>query len=218
MSKFKKKFPPQRELCSVGIYSIVGSAPYESGVRKNSMIAVVDYQAGNLYNVGHALRYLKEDFIFSGDPEVVEKADKVILPGVGSAQAAMDSLTEQGLVEVLQSLEVPFLGICLGLQLLFEISEEDQTPCLGIFPGRVKKFNKSRVKVPHIGWNQVRNQSGNLGAMTLFNNIPNIIQNSKTAYENMLQNQTSLFGDDNQKILDGPSILYHKNGKKFNSI
>ena len=57
------------------------------------MIAVVDYQAGNLYNVGHALRYLKEDFIFSGDPEVVGEADKVILPGVGSAQAAMDSLT-----------------------------------------------------------------------------------------------------------------------------
>lgn len=173
MSKFRRKFLPQRELCSVGIYSVVGSAPYESEVRKHSMIAVVDYQAGNLYNVGHALRYLKEDFIFSGDPEVVEKADKVILPGVGSAQAAMDSLTEQGLVEVLKSLEVPFLGICLGLQLLFEISEEDQTPCLGIFPGRVKKFNKSRVKVPHIGWNQVRKQSGNLGAMTLFNNIPN---------------------------------------------
>ncbi len=136
------------------------------------MIAVVDYQAGNLYNVGHALRYLKEDFIYSGDPEVVGEADKVILPGVGSAQAAMDSLTEQGLVEVLQSLEVPFLGICLGLQLLFEISEEDQTPCLGIFPGRVKKFNNSRVKVPHIGWNQVRKQNGNFSAMTLFSDIP----------------------------------------------
>ena len=136
------------------------------------MIVVIDYRAGNLYNVGHALRYLKADFVFSGDPEVVMQAEKVILPGVGSARAAMESLTEQGLVEVLQRLEVPFLGICLGLQLLFEISEEDQTPCLGMLSGTVQKFNSSRVKVPHIGWNQVRKRSGNSSAMTLFEGIP----------------------------------------------
>ena len=136
------------------------------------MIVVIDYQAGNLYNVGHALRYLKADFVFSGDPEVVRQAEKVILPGQGSAPAAMESLAEQGLVEVLQRLEVPFLGICLGLQLLFEISEEDQTPCLGILSGTVQRFNSSRVKVPHIGWNQVRQQSGDPSAVALFQGVP----------------------------------------------
>ncbi len=119
------------------------------------MIVVIDYKAGNLYNVGNALKYLKADFTVSGDPEVVSQADRVILPGVGSARAAMDSLAEQGLVEVLQGLRVPFLGICLGLQLLFEVSEEDNTPCLGLLPGTVRRFDSSQIKVPHIGWNQV---------------------------------------------------------------
>ncbi len=119
------------------------------------MIVVIDYKAGNLYNVGNALKYLKADFTVSGDPDVVSQAERVILPGVGSARAAMDSLAEQGLVEVLQGLRVPFLGICLGLQLLFEVSEEDNTPCLGLLPGTVRRFDNSQIKVPHIGWNQV---------------------------------------------------------------
>ena len=124
------------------------------------MIVVIDYKAGNLYNVGNALKYLKADFVFSGDPAVVSRADKVILPGVGSARAAMDSLAEQGLVQVVRRLRVPFLGICLGLQLLFEVSEEDNTQCLGLLPGAVRRFNSSQVKVPHIGWNQVRSVGG----------------------------------------------------------
>ena len=119
------------------------------------MIVVIDYKAGNLYNVGNALKFLKVDFTVSGDPDVVSQADRVILPGVGSARAAMESLAEQGLVEVLQGLRVPFLGICLGLQLLFEVSEEDNTPCLGLLPGTVRRFDSSQIKVPHIGWNQV---------------------------------------------------------------
>jgi len=119
------------------------------------VIVVIDYKAGNLYNVGNALKFLKVDFTVSGDPDVVSRADRVILPGVGSARAAMESLAEQGLVEVLQDLRVPFLGICLGLQLLFEVSEEDNTPCLGLLPGTVRRFDSSQIKVPHIGWNQV---------------------------------------------------------------
>ena len=119
------------------------------------MVVVVDYRAGNLYNVGHALKYLGVEFVFSDNAAVINSASQVILPGVGSAQAAMDSLSRKGLVEVLRKLRVPFLGICLGLQLLFETSEEEQTSCLGVFPGTVRKFDKNQVKVPHIGWNQI---------------------------------------------------------------
>lgn len=133
------------------------------------MLAVIDYKAGNLYNVANALKYLGADFVFSGNPEVLRRASKVILPGVGSARPAMESLAEQGLVETLKQMRVPFLGICLGLQLLFDASEEDDTPCLGVLPGTVRRFDDSRVKVPQIGWNQVRYRSD--GA-PLFQPIP----------------------------------------------
>ena len=119
------------------------------------MTVVIDYKAGNLYNVGNALKYLGVDFVFSGDPEVVATASRVILPGVGSARAAMDSLSEQGLVPVLRNLRVPFLGICLGLQVLYDMSEEENTSCLELLPGTVRCFDRSSVKVPHIGWNQL---------------------------------------------------------------
>lgn len=108
-----------------------------------------------MYNVGLALKHLKVEHIFTSDPEKIHSADKVILPGVGSARAAMDSLAEKGLCQVIRELKVPFLGICLGLQLLFETSEEDDVLCLGVIPGKVKLFNSRDVKVPHMGWNQV---------------------------------------------------------------
>ena len=139
------------------------------------MIVVVDYEAGNLYNVGNALTFLGVDFVFSGDPERVAQASKVILPGVGSARAAMDSLAEQGLVPVIRELQVPFLGICLGLQLLFDSSDEEDTPCLGVMEGRVRSFDDSRVKVPHIGWNQVwrgRSSPEQAAAAKLLDGIP----------------------------------------------
>ncbi|MFB3903888.1 MAG: imidazole glycerol phosphate synthase subunit HisH [Acidobacteriota bacterium] len=132
------------------------------------MIVVIDYKAGNLYNVGNALRYLGAEFVFSADPKVVEKASRVILPGVGSARPAMESLRELGLDPVLKQLSVPFLGICLGLQLLFERSDEEQTECLGILPGTVKRFDSTRLKVPHIGWNRVCHTSRSF----LFHGIP----------------------------------------------
>lgn len=137
------------------------------------MLVVIDYRAGNLYNVANALKYLGSEFVFSGDPKIVGRASKVILPGVGSARAAMDSLAEQGLVATLKGLRVPFLGICLGLQLLFEASQEDDTPCLGMLSGTVKKFDSSQVKVPQIGWNQVRYLSSKETHSPLFQGIPN---------------------------------------------
>ncbi|GAB4246252.1 MAG: imidazole glycerol phosphate synthase subunit HisH [Acidobacteriota bacterium] len=120
------------------------------------MLVVIDYDAGNLYNVGHALRHLGVAYRMSGDRRLIEEARAIILPGVGSARAAMNSLQRQGLVEVLRRVEVPFLGICLGMQLLFEFSDEDDVPCLGLLPGRVHRFDRDRVKVPHMGWNLVR--------------------------------------------------------------
>jgi len=133
------------------------------------MIVVIDYRAGNLYNVGHALKYLKVPFQFSGDPAVVASAEKVILPGVGSARPAMQSLEDQGLFNTIRNLKVPFLGICLGLQLLFEQSEEESTPCLNVLPGTIRKFDSHKVKVPHIGWNTL---DINPGSIPLLEGIP----------------------------------------------
>ena len=135
------------------------------------MIVVIDYKAGNLYNVGNAMRHLGVPYIFSGDSSTVAAASKIILPGVGSASAAMDSLRERGLLEVLKHSKVPFLGICLGLQLLFGSSQEEDTPCLDILPGRVQRFDSSREKVPHIGWNQVDFWSKQSGGTHLFDGI-----------------------------------------------
>jgi imidazole glycerol-phosphate synthase subunit HisH len=119
------------------------------------MVTVIDYRAGNLYNVGHALKFLGVPHRFSKDPEEVLRAEMVILPGVGAAAPAVESLREQGLADVLKDLTVPFLGICLGMQLLFEVSEEEETECLGILPGSVRRFSGFGLKVPHIGWNRV---------------------------------------------------------------
>ena len=135
------------------------------------MIVVIDYKAGNLYNVGNALHHLGVPYIFSGDPSKVAEASKIILPGVGSAAAAMDSLCERGLLEVLKNAQVPLLGICLGLQLLFGSSQEEDTSCLDILPGRVKRFDSSREKVPHIGWNQVELWSPSRTGTPLFDGI-----------------------------------------------
>lgn len=121
------------------------------------MLAVVDYEAGNLHSVGRALKFLGSDFQVTADPQLLKNASRVILPGVGSARAAMASLEERRLIGTLRSLSVPLLGICLGMQLLFEFSEEEDTPCLGVIPGRVRRFDSTKGKVPHMGWNQVEN-------------------------------------------------------------
>jgi imidazole glycerol-phosphate synthase subunit HisH len=135
------------------------------------MLVVIDYDAGNLYNVANALRHLGVGFAVSASPETVLAADRVILPGVGSAKAAMASLRRQGLDDVIRNLKVPFLGICLGMQLLFEGSEEDDTPCLGLLPGRVSRFAGDGLKVPQIGWNLVEWRSGSEGQAGFVNRL-----------------------------------------------
>lgn len=120
-------------------------------------IVIIDYGAGNVFSVRNALQSFGVDAIVSDDPDVIQGADKVIFPGVGAAGYAMNQLHDKGLVEIIQKLIQPVLCICLGMQLLMEFSEEDNTECLGIIPGRVKKISGlPGLRVPHMGWNRVK--------------------------------------------------------------
>lgn len=120
------------------------------------MIAIVDYGAGNIFSVKNALDYLGLPGELTCDPERITKADAIILPGVGAFPTAMDMLREKNLVEVLQreAKRKPFLGICLGMQLIFETGYEFQT-CkgLGLIPGTVEKIEAPGLTIPHMGWN-----------------------------------------------------------------
>ncbi|MBI4200491.1 MAG: imidazole glycerol phosphate synthase subunit HisH [Chloroflexi bacterium] len=120
-------------------------------------IVVVDYGAGNLRSVAKALERLGASPRVTSDPRALLRARGVVLPGVGSSGTAMAALEERRLVEPLRELMArgtPFFGVCLGMQLLFQTSEEDPRPCLGILPGRVRRL-PGGLKVPHMGWNQV---------------------------------------------------------------
>ena len=117
------------------------------------MIAIINYKAGNLASVSNALARLDADFLVTSKSEELDASEAVIFPGVGHAHSAMESLRENGLVDWLKHTSKPVLGICLGMQLLFESSEEGDTEGLGIIPGRLKKFDETSGKVPHMGWN-----------------------------------------------------------------
>jgi glutamine amidotransferase len=127
------------------------------------MIAIVDYKAGNLTSVARALTHLGHRCEITDRPEKVRAADRVILPGVGAAGATMENLRALGLDDCLRDdiakAGKPFLGICIGIQVLLERSEEDDARCLGIVPGCVVRFPNSidgrAIKVPQIGWNRV---------------------------------------------------------------
>jgi glutamine amidotransferase len=119
------------------------------------MIGVIDYEAGNITSVANALASIGVDFRLSNQESELERCDGIILPGVGAAQKAMESINGNSLAGFLQSYAKPFLGICLGMELLYEISDEGNTPCLGIIPGRVKIFDSTVPKIPHMGWNKV---------------------------------------------------------------
>ena len=127
------------------------------------MIAVIKYNAGNILSVMNALSRLRKEAVLTDDPEIISSADKVIFPGVGEASSAMRYLNERGLSTVIRSLNQPFLGICLGMQLMCASSEEGDTECLGIFPSEIIQFRRGvGWKVPHMGWNTLENISGPL--------------------------------------------------------
>ena len=124
------------------------------------MVAIIDYDAGNIKSVQKAIEYLGEEVIITREPEVILNASRVILPGVGAFGDAMEKLHKYNLVDVIKEVvkrEIPFLGICLGLQLLFETS--DETPGvqgLGILKGKIKRIpDHGELKIPHIGWNSL---------------------------------------------------------------
>lgn len=128
------------------------------------MIAIIDYDAGNLKSVEKALAYIGEESVITGDREEILKADKVILPGVGSFGDAMNNLRNLGLDTVIHQVAengTPFLGICLGLQLLFESSEESPgVEGLGLLKGKIVRIpDKEGLKIPHIGWNSLTLQN-----------------------------------------------------------
>lgn len=121
-------------------------------------LVVIDYESGNLRSVAKALESVGVAPQVSSDPAKIIGADAVVFPGVGSGPAAMEALRQRDLVEPLREYVAsgrPFLGICLGLQLLLERTEEGDAPCLGCIPGRVKRLPDG-LKVPHMGWNSVR--------------------------------------------------------------
>ena len=126
-----------------------------------SMLAVIDYGAGNLRSVLHALKHLRAcDMRLARQPDELEGAEKIILPGVGAFGACMEQMRKQNLVEPLRNAlaaGVPYLGICVGMQMLYEVGEEmGENPGLGILGGRVVRFPQfADRKVPHMGWNQL---------------------------------------------------------------
>lgn len=128
-------------------------------------VAIIDYGAGNIKSIQFAFKRLGVNAILSDNSEIIKTADKVIFPGVGEASTAMQMLRQSGLDKIIPQLKQPVLGICLGMQLMCQYTEEGDTTGLGIFEVKVKRFTNN-VKVPQMGWNTIYNLKSNL-----FNNI-----------------------------------------------
>ena len=127
------------------------------------MIAIIDYEAGNICSVQNALERLGAPYELTADAEKIRRADKVILPGVGNASQAMASLRSTGLDTLIPCLRQPVLGICVGLQLMCRNSEEGPVDCMGLLDARVRKFPETpEAKVPHMGWNSIGNLESKL--------------------------------------------------------
>jgi len=129
-------------------------------------LAIIDSGGANIASLQFAIERLGMPSTLTADKQIVREATHVILPGVGAAADCMDRLRQAGLVETIRTLTQPLLGICVGMQLLFESSEEGATTCLGLLPGRVRRFaDRESFPVPHMGWNQLEfDEPGTSGA------------------------------------------------------
>ena len=146
-------------------------------------LVVVDYGMGNLRSVARAFEFASREWdlptavAVSGDPDVVRSADKVVFPGQGAMPDCMRHLRESGLEDAVRraAAEKPFFGVCVGMQMLFERSEEGDTTGLGIFAGAVRRFRPAdaSIKVPHMGWNEVEFNGSNVIAPRMFDGVPN---------------------------------------------
>ena len=137
------------------------------------MISIIDYDAGNIKSVEKALLYLGEDAVITSDRDVIMSSDRLILPGVGAFGDAMDKIRKAGLDKVIYDVvdkKIPFIGICLGLQLLFESSQEAPgVPGLGLLEGKILRIpEKDGIKIPHMGWNSLEYRKDS----RLFRNLP----------------------------------------------
>ncbi len=119
------------------------------------MIGLIEYGGGNITSVSNALDRLGVKYVKGATPSDFTDVNKIIFPGVGEAKTAMDAIGKVSLIPYLKSLGIPFLGICIGLQLLFDYTVERSTECLGIIKGNLNKFDSQNYKVPQIGWNKV---------------------------------------------------------------
>lgn len=163
------------------------------------MIAIIDYGAGNVASVANALKRLEYSFTITSNRAVIDKAERIIFPGVGEASFAVNRIKENNLFEYLKCVEKPLLGICLGMQLLCSHSDEGDVEGLGVFPVKVVRFNESGTKVPHIGWNTVSYKPGN----KLFSGIR--------------QDEFFYFANSFYAPVNGYSTSYSENGTKFTS-
>lgn len=131
------------------------------------MVAIIDYDMGNLRSVCNALSRLGADYKVTSDKQIISNADRVLLPGVGNAARAMANLRERGLIDTIVRLRRPVLGICVGMQVMCRHSMEGDVDCLGIFDSFVRRFEPTeQQKVPHTGWNTINNLESKL-----FNNV-----------------------------------------------
>jgi len=131
-------------------------------------VAVISYRSGNVRSVVNALRQLDVECIVTSERSDLERAWRIILPGVGEARSAMEALEQASLVDWIRDTQIPFLGICLGMQVLFERSEERSTTGLGLIPGTIARFESDgTLKIPHMGWNTIQHDASS----PLFNGI-----------------------------------------------
>lgn len=183
------------------------------------MIGIIDYGSGNIKSILNVLNSLEVEFILTNSQEELQKCEKILLPGVGEASFAMKKLTEYNLINFIKNVEVPLLGICLGLQLLTESSEEGDAVCLGIIDEKTVKFKDENLIIPHMGWNEINILRENKILKGINKNDNFYFANSYYCPVNKYTVATTNYGEDFSAIINKDNywgIQFHpeKSGEK----